>query len=279
MRTPVFSHELSSYWSRYCCDPFKHHRRRIYSHLRVVPASLIAEHPSLSLHSGVVACCNCLKAIRECSPESRAPDVPLLECAGPSNEHAGSSNEHAGSSNEHAGSSNEHAGSSNERAGPSNKRAGPSNERAGPSNERAGPGNKRVGSSSDPRASPSAWNGTGRCTWVTRTNMFVTRTCTCKTQGLYEAMCVNYILVTHQSSTYNTPVQYIQHTSPVHTTHQSSTYNTPVQYIQHTSPVHTTHQSSSTRQSSRTHQTITPPVQYLQPVPTSHAWVHARLLR
>ena len=30
----------SSYWSRYCCDPFKHHRRRIYSHLRVVPASL-----------------------------------------------------------------------------------------------------------------------------------------------------------------------------------------------------------------------------------------------
>ena len=39
-----------------------------------------------------------------------------------------------------------------------------------------------------------------------------------------------------QSSTYNTPVQYIQHTSPVHTTHQSSTYNTPFQYIQHTSP-------------------------------------------
>ena len=61
---------MSSYWSRYCCDPFKHHRRRIYSPLRVVPASLIAEHPSLSLQSGVIACCNCLKAIRECSPES-----------------------------------------------------------------------------------------------------------------------------------------------------------------------------------------------------------------
>ena len=135
---------MSSYWSRYCCNPFKHHRRRIYSHLRVVPASLIAEHPSLSLQSGVVACCNCLKAIRECSPESRAPDVPLLECAGPSNEHAGSSNERAGPSNERAGPSNE-------RAGPSNERAGPSNERAGPSNERAGPGNER----SDPRASPS----------------------------------------------------------------------------------------------------------------------------
>ena len=98
---------------------------------------MIAEHPSLSLQSGVVACCNCLKAIRECSPESRAPDVPL----------SGPSNEHAGSSNERAGPSNEHAGPSNERAGPSNERAGPSNERAGPSNERAGPGNERVGSS------------------------------------------------------------------------------------------------------------------------------------
>ena len=53
---------------------------------------------------------------------------------------------------------------------------------------------------------------------------------------------------------YNTPVQYIQHTSPVHTAHQSSTYNTPVQYIQHTSPVHTTHQSS----------TYNTPVQYMQ---------------
>ena len=131
---------MSSYWSRYCCDLFKHHRRRIYSHLLVVPASLIAEHPSLSLQSGVVACCNCLKAIRECSPESRAPDVPLLECAGPSNERACPSNERAGPSNE--------------RAGPSNERAGPRNERAGPSNQRAGPCNERVGSS-DPSASPS----------------------------------------------------------------------------------------------------------------------------
>ena len=39
---------------------FKYHRRRIYSHLRI---ALIAEHPSLSLQSGVVACCNSLKAI------------------------------------------------------------------------------------------------------------------------------------------------------------------------------------------------------------------------
>ena len=34
-----------------------------------------------------------------------------------------------------------------------------------------------------------------------------------------------------QSSTYNIPVQCIQHTSPVHTTHQSSTYNTPVKHM------------------------------------------------
>ena len=94
MRTPVFSHEqlLESILLRSFQAPSAPY---IYSHLRVVPASLIAEHPSLSLQSGVVACCNCLKAIRECSPESRAPDVPLLECAAPSNEHAGSSNERA----------------------------------------------------------------------------------------------------------------------------------------------------------------------------------------
>ena len=48
---------------------------------------------------------------------------------------------------------------------------------------------------------------------------------------------------THQSSTYITPVQYIHHTSPVHTPHQSSTYITPVQYIQYISPVQHRHQS------------------------------------
>ena len=144
MRTPVFSHEqlLESILLRSFQAPSA-------PYILAPSGCTSIIDPSLSLQSGVVACCNCLKAIRECSPESRAPDVPLLECAGPSNEHAGSSNERAGPSNE--------------RAGPSNERAGPSNERAGPSNERAGSGNERVGSS-DPRASPSAWNGTGRCT-------------------------------------------------------------------------------------------------------------------
>ena len=71
-----------------------------------------------------------------------------------------------------------------------------------------------------------------------------------------------------QSSTYNTPVQYIQHTSPVHTTHQSSAYNTPVQYIQHTSPVHTTHQSS----------TYNTPFQYIQHTsPTQDGWVSSKI--
>ena len=73
---------------------------------------------------------------------------------------------------------------------------------------------------------------------------------------------------THQSSTYNTPVQYIHHTSPVHTTHQSSTYNTLVQYIQHTSPVHATHQSSTYNTTIQyihhTSPVHTTPVQYIQ---------------
>ena len=37
--------------------------------------------------------CHQIKAICECSPESRAPNVPLLECAGPSNERAAHSNQ------------------------------------------------------------------------------------------------------------------------------------------------------------------------------------------
>ena len=85
--------------------------------------------------------------------------------------------------------------------------------------------------------------------------------------------CINNtspVHATHQSSTSNAPVQYIQHTSPVHTTyqsstcntsvqytpvhtsHQSSTYNKPVKYMQHTSPVHTIHQSRHTKHQSST---------------------------
>ena len=77
---------------------------------------------------------------------------------------------------------------------------------------------------------------------------------------------------THQSSAYNTPVQYIQHTSPVHSTYQSSTYNTPVQYIQHTSPVHTTVHATHLLLKILMHQSNTP-VQYIQhtsPVHTTH---------
>ena len=38
--TPPLGKPCIRPWSRYCCDPFKHHRRLIYSHFRVVPASL-----------------------------------------------------------------------------------------------------------------------------------------------------------------------------------------------------------------------------------------------
>ena len=76
----------------------------------------------------------------------------------------------------------------------------------------------------------------------------------------------------------------MQHTSPVHTTHQSSTYNTSVQYIHHThqsyiapvqynipnqyihhttSPVYTTHQPNANT----------------SPVHTSHAYMRAHECR
>ena len=77
---------------------------------------------------------------------------------------------------------------------------------------------------------------------------------------------------THQSSTFNIPVQYIQHTSPVHTTHQSSTFNISVQYIQHTSPVHSTYQSSTYNSTcnTSTFKNSYAPVRHTSPVHTTH---------
>jgi hypothetical protein len=65
---------------------------------------------------------------------------------------------------------------------------------------------------------PVYWTGVLNCTGICTGLVFWT--------GM-----ASPVHTTHQSSAYNTPVQYIQHTSPVHTTHQSSTYNTPVQHI------------------------------------------------
>ena len=74
---------------KYCRDPFKKHRRRIYSNLRVAPEKLIAEYPSLSLRSGDLLCVNCLIAIkRHCSEvasEHTGPSGLSQECAVPSN--------------------------------------------------------------------------------------------------------------------------------------------------------------------------------------------------
>ena len=62
---------------------------------------------------------------------------------------------------------------------------------------------------------------------------------------------------TFQSSTYNTSVQYMQHsTSPV--IHHTSS-------VQHTIPVHIIHQSSTC---------ITPPVQYIQHIIPVHLYRH-----
>ena len=49
---------------KYCSDPFKKHRRRIYSNLRVASEKLMAEYPSLSLRSGDLLCVNCLIAVK-----------------------------------------------------------------------------------------------------------------------------------------------------------------------------------------------------------------------
>ncbi|KAL5508956.1 hypothetical protein EMCRGX_G004228, partial [Ephydatia muelleri] len=58
----------------YCCDPFHCHQRHIYARLRVVSEAIIAAHPSLSMHSGDRACCNCLNKLRKMSPDATAQD-------------------------------------------------------------------------------------------------------------------------------------------------------------------------------------------------------------
>ena len=85
MLTHYYNSIAMNYWSRYCCDPFKSHWCHVSSYLRVVPASLTAEHPSFSLQSGVLACCNCFKAILECCPESGAPSTLSENCDDDSN--------------------------------------------------------------------------------------------------------------------------------------------------------------------------------------------------
>ena len=58
---------------KYCRDPFKKHRRRIYS-IQIFEFStekLIAEYPSLSLRSRDLLCVNCLIAVKKhCSDVS-----------------------------------------------------------------------------------------------------------------------------------------------------------------------------------------------------------------
>ena len=51
---------MSTNFRDFYCDPLKNHTRRIYSYLRVVPAAMITEHPSLCIRSRDLASCNCL---------------------------------------------------------------------------------------------------------------------------------------------------------------------------------------------------------------------------
>ena len=73
---------------KYCSDPFKKHRRRIYSNLRVASEKLMAEYPSLSLRSGDLLCVNCLIAVKKHCSEAASEDagpsgLSSQECALP----------------------------------------------------------------------------------------------------------------------------------------------------------------------------------------------------
>ncbi|KAL5508922.1 hypothetical protein EMCRGX_G004186 [Ephydatia muelleri] len=73
---------------KYRSDPFKKHRRRIYSNLRVASEKLMAEYPSLSLRSGDLLCVNCLIAVTKHCSEAASEDagpsgLSSQECALP----------------------------------------------------------------------------------------------------------------------------------------------------------------------------------------------------
>ena len=73
---------------KYRSDPFKKHRRRIYSNLRVASEKLRAEYPSLSLRSGDLLCVNCLIAVTKHCSEAASEDagpsgLSSQECALP----------------------------------------------------------------------------------------------------------------------------------------------------------------------------------------------------
>ena len=56
----------------------------LYARLRVVPEAIIAAHPSLSIHSGDHACCNCLNKLRKLSPVATVQDEEHADQPGPS---------------------------------------------------------------------------------------------------------------------------------------------------------------------------------------------------
>ena len=57
---------MSVNYRQFCCDPFKSHRRHVYSYHRVLPAAVVTDR----------VFSNCLRDIRKRNPQVTSVDIP-----------------------------------------------------------------------------------------------------------------------------------------------------------------------------------------------------------
>ena len=58
---------------KYCCDPFKDHRKKQSKDIRFVSADLVLQYPS-KVQTGTKICTSCWKRLRKQPPENSVPD-------------------------------------------------------------------------------------------------------------------------------------------------------------------------------------------------------------
>ena len=63
---------------KYCCDPFKNHKRKNQKDIRFVSAYLVLKYPS-KIQIGQKICTSCRKRLKKQPPENSVPDEFFIE--------------------------------------------------------------------------------------------------------------------------------------------------------------------------------------------------------
>ena len=58
---------------KYCCDPFKDHRKKQSKDIRFFSADLVLQYPS-KVQTGTKICTSCRKRLKKQPPENSVPD-------------------------------------------------------------------------------------------------------------------------------------------------------------------------------------------------------------